>query len=629
MAKSKTLHWGGRAITRAVATAFALPLALQVSACSDAPSASHSPSASPDPAAPVTLRGELRTYVATLENGTSERYYVLRTDDGVLHPLLFDDRPALAPWSTMTVWGAEAAGGIRVARYETSNPVEVPTKALTMAPTPKTMTFAFVMVDVGGGVTLTAAQAQQVMFGTNPTDKSFKQFYEQSSYGALTITGDVVGPFTYSMLGACSSGNGGGPDALAAALQTQIPKTYDHYVYYFGSKVAACSWTGLAQEGSASRPSQNTWINNSTGCVVLAQEPGHNIGLMHASTIRCTGASFANDPLTCVDNEYGNPFTPMGRGCHDLNMYEKWYEGWLSGCNGVKVTSSGVFTLLPIETGPCQGIQALQIPMPVATRTIMDPQRMSAVPLKNYYVELREPLGIFDSTLNPSTSVLVYAADDLHPPAKKSIWSYLLDMDPTTPTTFDGLKVGQTFADPAGGVSITLMAVDANKATVKVDIQATGGAAPTCIDGTTLAPPGPDNCGAGVVLTDGGLSGSSSASSSGSGSGSSSGAGPGSSGSSSGGSSSGLGGSGSGSSSGSSTGVGGGSDDGGNGTLGAEGGLMKSDASLWGSGAASTDWPPPASVGCGCHVVDHSSEGTRPWAVIAALALLGRARRRR
>ncbi|HVR62369.1 MAG TPA: MYXO-CTERM sorting domain-containing protein, partial [Polyangia bacterium] len=255
-------------------------------------------------------------------------------------------------------------------------------------------------------------------------------------------------------------------------------------------------------------PATDTWLNGANGCVLLYQEPGHNIGLMHASTLTCPNASFANDPGTCVVSEYGNPYTPMGHGCHDLDVYEKWYEGWLDGCNGVRVTSSGTFTLLPIEAGPCGGIQTLQIPMPPAKRTVLDPAKSLTVDLKNYYVELREPLGIFDSNLKPT--VLVYAADDVPSRTVRNSWSYLLDMDPRTPA-FDGLAMGQTFTDPAGGVSITLVSLDGGKATIKVDIQGGAGAAPTCIDGTTLTAPGPQSCDLGAQ-TDAGVTDSSSGS---------------------------------------------------------------------------------------------------------------------
>jgi MYXO-CTERM domain-containing protein len=483
-----------------------------------------------------------------------------------------------------------------------AHPGSASTEALTAAPaTPKAKSFALVLVDAGGGIDLTMAQAQRMMFGTNPTDRSFKQFYEAASFGALNITGDVYGLFTSNALGDCAFDGlaprdpavTSGPDALAAEMQLKIPKKYDHYIYYFG-RVARCG-AGLAREGAADRPAADTWLNGTrNGCVLLFQEPGHNIGLMHASSLVCPNASLANDLSNCAVSEYGNPYTPMGVGCHDLNVYEKWYEGWLDGCNGVKVTSSGTFTLLPIETGPCGGIQALQIPMPVATRatrTVRDPAKGLLVQLKNYYLELRAPVGIFDSNLKPT--VLVYAADDIQPPAIRSSWSYLLDMDPGTPA-LDGLAQGQTFTDPAGGLSITLVSLDASKATIKVDIQGGAGAAPTCIDGTTLTAPGPESCGVGAPI-DAGTTDSSSGSDSSAGD--------------------------------SSDGVADSPDSGSAGSGGA--GASAPDAAAVPSDDANMDVHPQSQPGCACHVNPDSTGSGGVLGALAAVTMLRRARRRR
>jgi len=70
----------------------------------------------------------------------------------------------------------------------------------------------------------------------------------------------------------------------------------------------------------------------------------------------------------------------------------------------------------------------------------------------------------------------------------------------TTDGTGDGIPVGQTFTDPAGGVSITTVSLSADGATIKVDITGTstvdgGTGDPVCIDNTPLSEPGPATCG--------------------------------------------------------------------------------------------------------------------------------------
>jgi hypothetical protein len=75
----------------------------------------------------------------------------------------------------------------------------------------------------------------------------------------------------------------------------------------------------------------------------------------------------------CIHDEYGNAFDPMGGGnpgsgqmlnnCFHMNGVQKAYQGWLDGCNVVKATTSGTFTIYPLEKS-CAGAQVLQVPLP-------------------------------------------------------------------------------------------------------------------------------------------------------------------------------------------------------------------------------------------------------------------------
>src|SRR5262249_55941706 len=130
---------------------------------------------------------------------------------------------------------------------------------------------------------------------------------------------------------------------------------------------------------------------------------------------------------SCSIKEYGDKLTPMGSGCHQLNGYEKWYEKWLAGCNGVKVGASGTFNLVPPETQCPGAVQVLQIPLG-ASQTIQDPEGGQDT-LANYYVEMRAPGGTFDSTL--TAGVYVYAASNI-PTSQTAGHTYILDMNPST-----------------------------------------------------------------------------------------------------------------------------------------------------------------------------------------------------
>jgi hypothetical protein len=216
--------------------------------------------------------------------------------------------------------------------------------------------------------------------------------------------------------------------------------------------------------------------------------------MVHSSSMSCGTTTFADDLSKCTHTEYGDKFDTMGSGCRHMNVYQKQYEQWFGGCNSVKVTSSGTFNLLPTEVA-CDGVQALQIKMP-KDRVFNTPSGVGgagAHTLTSYFLEYRTSSG-FDEGMTPT--VLLHVAGDYPAKGKAGLRPWLLDMHPggTQGVNDAGFKVGETFNDPAGGLSITLQSMDADKAVIKVEIE-NGEGDPTCLDGTTLDPPtGPIKC---------------------------------------------------------------------------------------------------------------------------------------
>ena len=195
---------------------------------------------------------------------------------------------------------------------------------------PATDSYALVLVDLGSGVNLTAAQGMTYLNSVTPSDKSFADYYNEVSYGKYQVTGDVIGPYPFTMTTCDTTG-------MYQAIEPMITGTYNHLIYYFND-TNLCTFGGLGEEGSVTKPAKRTWMNGSLSCVVLMQEPGHNLGLMHANTIKCGTSSFSTTPATdCTITEYGSAMSTMGGGCQQFNAYERWYMQWLSGCNGVRV----------------------------------------------------------------------------------------------------------------------------------------------------------------------------------------------------------------------------------------------------------------------------------------------------
>jgi MYXO-CTERM domain-containing protein len=260
-----------------------------------------------------------------------------------------------------------------------------------------------------------------------------------------------------------------------------------------------CDWAGLAALGTADRPQRDSWYNASSGCVVLAQEPGHNFGMVHSSSLSCT-AGGAKVPLalpgsgTCAHSEYGNSFDPMGGGCYHMDGFQKAYQDWLTGCNVVKVTTSGTFTIFPLEKA-CNGVQLLQIPFQPRTMMLTNGPTVS---ISNYYLELRAPIGV-DSALTPR--VFVTVGGNIAEARGRGGRNWLLDMTNETTTKTDAaLPVGRMYTDPGmGGPKFTVVSADATKAVIRVE--AAGGApasdqpgAGLCDDGSAFMAPGPDTC---------------------------------------------------------------------------------------------------------------------------------------
>jgi MYXO-CTERM domain-containing protein len=474
---------------------------------------------------PNALKGELVTYVADFfEDGHSERWQALRPASGPEIRLDFDVPPTAAlNGALVRVRGDLLGQRMHVNALEVVAPaVESRSSALTDSPdlvaAPAMDSYGIVLVDTGMGVNITAAQAQTLLFSSTPTDKSFATYYSESSYGKYMPTGSatsVLGPFTFSLASSCDT------TGMFQAIEPMITGTFNHLIYYF-NRASTCSFGGLGEEGNVAKPAKRTWMNGSLSCVVLMQEPGHNLGLMHANTIKCGTESFSTTPSSsCTITEYSNSMSTMGSGCKVLSGYERWYMQWMSGCNGVKVPGNATVNLLPLET-PCPGgVQVLQVPFPAAL-TVNDPQATTTtVNLRNYYLDLRTAAGSFDTfgrtggagggVTFTGPTVFVYVSDDVKTAATNgrvpnSVWTELLNMTPTT-TAFAGLSTaGQTFVDPQGGPTITLQSISATGATISIT-NPKGSGSPTCIDGTTLQLSGPTACGGPPATGAGGTSG--------------------------------------------------------------------------------------------------------------------------
>ena len=115
---------------------------------------------------------------------------------------------------------------------------------------------------------------------------------------------------------------------------------------------------------------------------------------------RAARRAFIDDPNGCTYSEYGDRFDPMGGGCRHMNAWQKQYQGWFGGCNGVRVQ-------------PQRHVHAAAVRAAVQRRPVPADQDAEDAPVQPpggggggaatdkldwYYLELRTPLD-FDGTL--------------------------------------------------------------------------------------------------------------------------------------------------------------------------------------------------------------------------------------
>ena len=390
-----------------------------------------------------SLKGELAVYVADEVGVGSRTEYFLRDAAGNERKLLFQStQPEMVTGVRVSLRGVDSPEGFRVTDYRIL-PDDKPTQSALIDGTAyPARSFAFILINTGSGFTPvtymgtrnTAVTPDLIAKRMISDADSIKNYYLYDSYGRQDITNVVIGPLTYTP-------NGCDTSAMTSSLRAMVDAQggpFQHYLWYYGSNNGSCQWSGLASVGSPDRASKDTWYNASVSCVVLVQEPGHNFGMQHSSSLKCGTSPYADDPNSCTASEYGDGFDPMGGGCRHMNAWQKTYQGWLGGCNGVKVSSSGTFTLLPFEQ-ECNGVQFLQVKSP-KTRTFNRPAAggggATTETFDYYYLELRTPLD-FDGTLAYGSSalsprVLLHVATAPRTRTQAGLHTFLIDMQAST-----------------------------------------------------------------------------------------------------------------------------------------------------------------------------------------------------
>ena len=413
-------------------------------------------------AGPQSFEGDLEIHHSDdFAHGHATFNYKLKTANGDFTLDFADHHPAVPKTTKVRVQGQKDGGvihvppGAKVEAADGSGGSGAPAVAAVTGS--KRVAVILVKFSPTQAEPYTPATAAGVAFDNA---NSVAAYYNEVSYGQLTLSGDVLGwyPITADTTACNFSAWSNAADQAATAAGVNL-STYNYRVYAF-PQVSACGWAGLAY-----LPGTLSYLNGTGGMSlrVMSHELGHNLGTHHASTLTCTENAvrvpISANAANCTASEYGDPFTVMGASSnrHATN-FSLGNFGWMAAANTLDVSANGTFALTAAEDPSTTATKAIRIARPSGDYLVL---------------ELRKPFGTYFDNFGAADPAVTGVSVRIAPGYNTLSQSKLIDATPGTTSFGDApLPVGASLRDPVRGVTVSTTSVAAGAAQITVSFDA-------------------------------------------------------------------------------------------------------------------------------------------------------------